>query len=546
MNTLPLSRRVPDEFVRTKSDIAAVNAGCWFDDDAADRVVRFVETFIVPTRGFGADKPVTLLDWQRDDLRVLFGWKRADGRRRFRSGCEFIPRQNGKSFLATCIALYMLVGDREKGAYCVISAVTGEQTKVVFDEVANSVEQSKKLKAILKVVPHQREIRYAKTNSRLKGLSNEGWGKLGNPPHCAVMDEFCFWKNYKPYEALKTGMDSRRQPLLLAISTSGHDRTSVGYEMWSYAEAVLSGAVVDLSFFPRVYSAPVELAIDDPATWKLANPSLGVTVREEETANWAARAKRAKTEELQFRQYRLNQWVTSVNQFLDLDKFHACAVAGELWPDLTGLETWVGIDLSQTRDLTAVVSITPFQGRYWLEHHSFCCRKKVEEREAQNLVRYTLFEAEGTLTVHDGNIIDFDDMRAFMKALAERRNVKVFAFDPREASDSILILKAEGYTAEQYPPGGLYFDTPMKRLESWVNDGKLAHRGDSMILWQAQNLESRKDYREMMTPKKPDNNDAAKIDVMYATLVAIGKVITGEAQNQADAITGACPAFVVL
>ena len=50
----------------------------------------------------------------------------------------------------------------------------------------------------------------------------------------------------------------------------------------------------------------------------------------------------------------------------------------------------------------------------------------------------------------------------------------------------------------------------------------------------------------MMTPKKPDNNDAAKIDLMYAMLIAIGKVITGEAQNHADAVTGACPAFVVL
>jgi phage terminase large subunit-like protein len=530
--------RVPDELIRTKSDRAAVDSGHWFDQAAADRVVRFCERFLVPTRGPSADKPATLIPWQRVLLCTLFGWKRPDGRRRFRFGCLFVPRQNGKSFIASAISLYMLAGDGEPGAYCVVSAVTGFQTGVVFDEVLNSVKASPELSAALKPVPSIREIRYPKRNAKLKGLSNEGWGKLGNPPHCAVMDEFCFWPNYKPYEALKTGMDSRLQPLLFAISTSGHDRSSVGYEVWEYARGILAGTITDVAFCPAIYAAEPEADIQDPEVWKASNPSLGVTIRMEETAAWAERAKHSKTEELQFRQYRLNQWVSSCNQFLDLDQLQRCAVPRDQWPDLTGLDCYIGVDLAQTRDLVAVVFITPHGGKYYFEHHSFACRVAVEMREAQNLVRYSIFEADGSLTVHEGNIIDFEDVRSFIRNIAKVRNVRVIAFDPREASDSILILKAEGYPAEQYPPGPLYFDGPMKRLESWVNDGKLVFDGAAIALWQAQNLESKTDHRELMCPMKPRGDNAAKIDLWYAGLIAVGKTILGEAQNQADAIQG--------
>jgi phage terminase large subunit-like protein len=536
---------VPDHLVITKSDRAAVDAGCWFDQSAADRVIRFVERYVVPTRGPSADKPVTLLPWQRDLLGTLFGWKKADGRRRFRFGSLFIPRQNGKSFIATCIALYMLVADGEPGSYCVISAVTGYQTGIVYNEVLNSVRQSPALLEVLKPRPSTREIEYPKKNGMLKGLSNEGWGKLGNPPHCAVMDEFCFWKDYKPYEALKTGMDSRRQPLLFGISTSGHDRTSEGFELWEYARGIKAGTIVDPNFFPVLFAADAEDDIHDPAVWQKSNPSLGLTVGVEETAAWSARAKLSKREELQFRQYRLNLWVSSVNQFLDLDSFIRGHVPHDQWPDLSGHDAFVGIDMAQTRDLVSVVSVTPHGGKYYAEHHSFCCRAAVEKNEAQNLVKYTLFEADGSLTVHDGNIIDFEDVRVYLRELAKRRTVRTFAFDPREASDTILILKAEGYPAEQYPAGPLYFDGPMRRLEAWVNDGKLVHDGKPILLWQAQNLESKVDHREYLAPQKPRGDNAAKIDTMYALLIAIAKTILGEAQNQAEA-SGGATSFAVL
>lgn len=521
--------KVPDEYIITRSDEWCIDNGYWWDEDAAQRPVRFIQQYVIPTRGPSADTHVTLIDWQRHGFRRLMGWKKPDGRRRFRFGSLFIPRQNGKSFFASCLALYMLMADREPGAYVVVSAVTGEQTKVIFNEVLNSVRQSPALLDAVVCRPSTREIYYPKTNSVLKGLSNEGWGKLGNPPHCAVLDEFAFWQSYKPYEALKTGMDSRRQPLLFTISTSGTDRSTPAYDVWQYAQAVQDGAVVDSDFFPMVYAAKPTDDIHDPDVWKAANPSLGFTVPVEETGKWATRAKRSKVEELQFRQFRLNQWCASVNQFLDLDAWQDCKV--DQWPDLDGKDAYVAADLSTSGDLTSVVTTIPHQGGFYTEHHSFCCRAGVERNESKQMVKYSMFENEGTLTVHDGNSIDFQDVRDYIRGRCEKYKVRAIAFDPsHNANDTMLMLAAEGLPVEQYRQGPLYFNQPMRRLSELVMDRKLCHRGDSLANWQAQNLESKKDHRDLLRPTKP--SDDAKIDMMVALLMSLALALRGQAQPE--------------
>ena len=458
----------------------------------------------------------------------LFSWIKPNGKRRFRAGALFIPRQNGKSFFASCLSLYMLVADKEPGAYVSVSACTSEQTKIVFGEVANSVRNSPKLMASLVLRESTNEIFYPATNSKLKGLSSEGWGKLGLPPHLGVCDEFCFWQNYRAYEALKTGMDSRSQPLLFCISTSGTDRSSIGYDMWKYAEAIEQNLITDEAFAPFVYAARPDDDIHDPHIWMKCNPSLGVTVPLAETRAWSERAKTSKVEELQFRQYRLNQWTTSVNQFLNLDRFAECKVAD--WPCLDGKTAFVGLDLSCTTDLTSVVAVIPHEGRYYIDHHSFCCKSGVERREAQNIVKYTLFEAEGTLSVHDGNCIDYDLVRQHVRNLCKKYKVQVIAFDPnRNAADTMITLSGEGYPCEQFRQGSLYFNTPMLRLSELVLDGKIAHRGDSLLSWQAQNLEAKKDSRDLLCPHKPSND--AKIDTMVALLMGLAKALEGQANN---------------
>lgn len=85
--------KIPPDQMRTKADDKAVKEGCWFDEEAADRAVRFIETYCLPKDGRLAGKAFSLFDWQKDVVRRLFGWMREDGTRRFRTGYISVARQ---------------------------------------------------------------------------------------------------------------------------------------------------------------------------------------------------------------------------------------------------------------------------------------------------------------------------------------------------------------------------------------------------------------------------------------------------------------------
>ena len=81
---------------RTRSDMAAVAEGCYFEARAGDGVCRWIETFCHHSKDEWAGKPFVLLPWERSFVRELFGWRRKNGRRRFTRAMLFIPKKNGK------------------------------------------------------------------------------------------------------------------------------------------------------------------------------------------------------------------------------------------------------------------------------------------------------------------------------------------------------------------------------------------------------------------------------------------------------------------
>ena len=102
-----------------------------FDEAAADRAVRFFEICLIHTKGEWAGQPLKLSDWQAEKIiRPLFGWKRKDGTRRYRTAYIQIPRKAGKSTLSAGIALYLLFADKEPGAEIYSAAADRDQAAV--------------------------------------------------------------------------------------------------------------------------------------------------------------------------------------------------------------------------------------------------------------------------------------------------------------------------------------------------------------------------------------------------------------------------------
>ena len=103
--------------------------------------------------------------------------------------------------------------------------------------------------------------------------------------------------------------DARTQTLYFLITTAGTDTNSICYEVHQKALDIIEGRKIDPTFYPVIYGAEESDDWTDPAVWKKANPSLGITVGIDMVEAACNSAKQTPGEENDFRQLRLNQWV---------------------------------------------------------------------------------------------------------------------------------------------------------------------------------------------------------------------------------------------
>ena len=224
--------------------------GDYFDDEAADRAVRFIETLCSFTQGKRG--PFILEDFQRDDIiRPLFGWKRADGARKFRTCYIELPRKNGKSNLAAAIALLLLLGDQEAGAQIVSAAGSRDQARIVFSIARDMVQANPHLSGACKLL--RNEIHHS--GSFYRSISAEAGTAHGLNLHGLIFDELHVMKTAELWETLTTSVGARRQPLVVAITTAGQDPSSICRQVHDYAAQVRDGIVADPTFLPIIYAA---------------------------------------------------------------------------------------------------------------------------------------------------------------------------------------------------------------------------------------------------------------------------------------------------
>lgn len=103
--------------------------GLYFDEDAADQVLDFFG-FLHHSKGEWAGSTFELEPWEMFIAGAIFGWKRSDGFRRFRTIYVEVARKNGKSTLLAGIALYLFIADGEPGAEVYTAAPLALDTKV--------------------------------------------------------------------------------------------------------------------------------------------------------------------------------------------------------------------------------------------------------------------------------------------------------------------------------------------------------------------------------------------------------------------------------
>lgn len=344
-----------------------------FDPEAAARALRFFETKLKLSEGQFENRPFQSQPAQDFIIGSIFGWKRLDGTRRFRRAYIEQGKGNGKSPLAGGIGLYGLMADGEAGAEIYSAGATKEQAGILFRDAVKMVDKSPDLDARLKRSGgpgREFNIAYLAKSSFFRPVSRETKKTGSGPrPHFALVDELHEHADGGIIEILERGFKFRRQPLLLMITNSGSDRNSVCWVEHEHAVRVAAGnvdakdddshylgEVLDDSTFSYVCALDTgDQPLDDPSCWIKANPLLNVTITDEYLAGVVAQAKAMPSKLNGILRLHFCQWTDAETAWMTRAVLEP--VLAEFDPvEHHGAKVWIGCDLSQNRDITALAA----------------------------------------------------------------------------------------------------------------------------------------------------------------------------------------------
>jgi phage terminase large subunit-like protein len=504
-------------------DPFATAGECRFDEEAADQVVGFFSDCLVHVKGEWAGHKIVLAPWQQAVVGNLFGWKRPDGTRRFREALIFVPRKNGKTVLASGLALYAFFCDGEPGSEIYCAAADREQAKLLWDVSRRQILAEPTLAQACKLYQHS--IVIDSMGSSFKAISADAHTKHGYNSHFVVVDELHAQPTSELVDVLLTSTGARRQPLIVYLTTSDFERPSVCNEKHEYASKVRDRVIDDPSFLPVIYEASRDDDWTDPDVWARVNPNLGVSLSREYLERECRRAKEQASYVNTFKRLHLNVKTEADVAWLSMEQWDACDGAVDL-EALRGRPCFAGLDLASVSDLTAFVLLFPEDDNAVLPFFWVPRATALKRQDKAIQPCYMTWSQQGCMELTPGNVCDYDCVRAKINELGELYDIRGIAFDRWGATQLSTQLEGDGFDMVSFGQGYASLSAPSKETEKLVIGGQFHHGGHPVLRWNAANAMLETDAAGNIKPSKKKSTD--KIDGIVALVMALGLAIEAE------------------
>lgn len=481
-----------------------------------DHFADFAEAYLRHTKGRWAGEPVVLEPFQVDLMREAFRLDAKTGRRVYKTVVAGLPRKNGKSTLASALALYMATADGEPGAEVIVAAGSRDQASIVFDQARAFVETSP---ALGDFCDPQRYVILGPDGSTIKRIAADGRLQHGLNPSAIVADELHAWTTPRQEElfaALTTGSHAREEPLTFIITTAGYEKGTILGRL--YDEAVRRPGIEkrpglrivrdpEAGFLLWWYGLDDDEPADDTDLWLAANPASWVT-REVLAEQFASPT----IDELSFRRLHLNQWTKTRESWFPAGLWESLR-SEEKIPD--GAEVYVGVDVGLVSDTTAVAVA------YRLDDERVVVRARVWAARDDAVAH----------TVLPGGRVDLGLIEDHIRAIAEKYAIREIVYDPRFFDRSADLLAAEGLTVAPVDQASRRMLEAYSRFYTGVVEERVTHDGDPVL---ARHVES---VQGTMTERgwKISRPRRERIDAAVAVVMAFYRA---ERSDPADYVLG--------
>lgn len=506
--------------------------GLVWDVAAVEHALSFFAEILYLNGGEYEGRPFEMLGWQQFVVGSLFGWKTADGYRRFRVAYVETAKGSGKSPLAAGIGMFGLVADNEPRAEIYAAATKKDQAMVLFRDAVAMRQLSPELRTRLKTSGTGENIwnlAYLERGAFFRPISADD-GQSGPRPHIALIDEVHEHRNNTVVEMMRAGTKSRRQAMIFMITNSGASKTSTCWGYHDYAAKVAAGILEDDAFFGYVCALDEgEDPIHNEKCWPKANPSLqeadlpGIKYLREQVRE----ARGMPSKEALVRRLCFCEWTEAENPWISADIWLSRAAEYD-WQRYAGRRAWAGLDLSSTTDLTGLVLwIEPAEENEPWRLVPFCWLPDdgLQRKEELDRVPYLAWRAAGYLDTTPGRAVSKLQVALKLATLAEIFDIQAVAFDRWRIEDFKALAEDNGVVLPPMEPFGQGYQSmspALEAMETHLLNGTVEHPAHPVLTWCAANAVVVSDAAE--NRKLSKEKATGRIDLMVAAVMGAGLV----------------------
>lgn len=483
--------------------VAGLESGeFFFDQKKANDAISWIESHCFHTEGPKAPEPLILEVWQKAMLSAIFGIVDKDGNRVHREILLVVARKNGKSVIASAVASYVW---RESGygarVFCVAPKV--DQSDIIYNCIWNMVQLDPEWKE-LKEKSQEKDTQHRKihddsmlarhrqtdlaipgSNSTVKKVSYTSRDLNGYNPSLTICDEIASWsgdKGLKAYEVMRSAMGARPDSFIMGCTTSGYVNDSTFDEILKRSTRFLLGDSKEKKLLPFLYM------IDDIEKWnsinelRKSNPNLGVSVSVDYMIEEIAVAEGSLSKKAEFiTKYCCLKQNSSLAWLPANVVENACGEPLRL-EDFKNSYAVCGIDLSQTRDLTAACVVIEKNGELYVFARFWLPAEKIDEATQRDGVPYKIYIQRGLLFPSGDNFVDYSDCYNWLKQLVEEYQIFPLqvGYDRYSAQYLIKDLESYGFHCDDCWQGENMYPC-IQEVQGLLEDGRL-HIGNNDLL----------------------------------------------------------------
>ena len=509
--------------------LQGLSEGRWFYDDRLGmNAVRYIERFCHHYKGRLAPRRIRLSLWERSSICLIFGIVDASGKRQFTEVFWVVGRKQGKTLMAGAIGNYMAYAAGEYGSEIYYLAPKLDQADLCYSAFEFNVHAEPELDAITKSTKY-RGLVITETNTIVKKLAFTSKKSDGYNPMFYCADEVAAWpgvNGLRQWEVMVSGTGAREEPLGMAISSGGYESEGLFDELMKRGTGFLLGNSREQHILPIIYM------IDDPEKWddlgelQKSLPGLGESVSEEFIRREIDIANESISKAVEFKTKYCNLKQNLSTAWLRAEDINRAFGYHKPLTDLKNHYCVVGVDLSQSVDLTSACMLCEVNGILWVHSHFWLPNKRLEEATRRDNIPYEIYIKKGFLSLSGEEFINNDDVMQWILNLIKEYKIYplMVGYDHWMAQDIIQKLQRKSFKTESVTQG-FNLSSVEDTFEGMLREGRIRDMDDNDLLKihmadSAQQMESNTEYAH---PRKKlvKISKKAHVDGMAALLDAM-------------------------